>query len=80
MYAGRKGSINLSSYSTGQQLLALDLINGRDMTVEACVTKLSHLMGRGMRGEKLKEMMERDLRGELTLRPSNVPYGAVQLE
>ena len=36
------------------------------MTIEACVTKLSYLMGRGLRGEVLRRAMETDLRGEIT--------------
>ena len=36
------------------------------MTIEACVTKLSYLMGRGLRGEVLRRAMETDLHGELT--------------
>eukprot|EP00474_Spongospora_subterranea_P009531 CRZ09989.1 hypothetical protein [Spongospora subterranea] len=74
----RKGSIDLTSYSTGTQLLDLELISGRDMTVESCVTKLGFLMGRGLRGSKLKQLMESDLRGELTPRLGHVPYGGVQ--
>jgi hypothetical protein len=36
------------------------------MTIEACTTKLAYLMGRGLRGQRLKNAMETDLRGELT--------------
>ena len=44
----------------------LDVMNAGDMTVEAVVTKLSYLMGKGLRGNKLKRQFETNLRGELT--------------
>jgi L-asparaginase len=61
-------------------MLDLDLINGRDMTVESCVTKLAFLMARGLRGQRLKTLMETDLRGELTPNAGHVPYGEMRWE
>ena len=63
-----RGHVDLSAYATGHALLSLGLIDGRDMSIEACCTKLSYLMGRGLRGHKLKQAMEANLRGELTLK------------
>jgi hypothetical protein len=58
------------SLATGSVLRALGVIDGRDMTVEASVTKLAYLLGRGLRGSGLKLAMESNLRGELTLKTS----------
>lgn len=62
-----RGSVDMSQYATGHALLRLGVIDGRDMTVESCVTKLSHLMGIGLRGRELKQAMESNWRGELTV-------------
>ena len=35
-----RGAVDLSSYATGLELKKLGLIDGHDMTLEACVTKL----------------------------------------
>ena len=63
-----RGSVDMAEYATGMG--AWGVIDGRDMTVEACTAKLSYLMGRGLRGQQLKEAMEADVRGELTLKAS----------
>lgn len=62
----RYGSVNLDSYASGKQLVEHGVINGKDMTVESCVTKLAYLMGSGFRGETLKRLMESNLRGEIS--------------
>ena len=62
-----RGSVDMSQYETGSLLLDYGVIDGRDMTVEACVTKLAYLLGRGLRNKQLKIAMETDLRGELSL-------------
>ncbi len=51
------GAVDLSSYATGERLQRLGLIDGHDMTLEACVTKLTFLMGKGLKGPELKTAM-----------------------
>merc|ERR1712039_145200 len=48
-----------------KQLEAISM-NAHDMTIESVVTKLSHLMGIGLRGKELKQQFETNLRGEMT--------------
>ncbi|TDH71335.1 hypothetical protein CCR75_002689 [Bremia lactucae] len=62
-----RGRTQLDAYATGVTLLEMGVITSLDMTIEACVVKLSYLMGKGFTGTKLKEMMETDLRGELSI-------------
>jgi len=64
------GTVDMQQYATGNVLRALGVVDGRDMTVEAAVTKLAYLLGRGLRGAPLKLAMESNLRGELTLKTS----------
>jgi len=50
----------------------LDILNAGDMTIEACVTKIAYLMGKGLRGIELKKQFETNLRGERTQISENV--------
>lgn len=63
-----KGAVSLSTYETGNELRKAGVFDAKDMTPEACVTKLAVLMGRGFRGKLLQEAMEKNLRGEITTR------------
>ncbi|PFH32177.1 putative L-asparaginase [Besnoitia besnoiti] len=68
----RRGSANLLAYESGVWLSNLGVINGKDLTLEACVAKLAYLMGKGYTGLPLKDLMEADIRGELTESPNKV--------
>ncbi|EPR59917.1 putative L-asparaginase [Toxoplasma gondii GAB2-2007-GAL-DOM2] len=68
----RRGSANLLAYESGVWLSNLGVINGKDLTLEACVAKLAYLMGKGYTGAPLKDLMESDIRGELTESPNKV--------
>lgn len=71
-----RGSVTLGAYETGVEMKTLGLIDASDMTLEACVTKLAYLMGKGMRGAELKSMFEANLRGELSSRSSKQAFNA----
>ncbi|XP_067219186.1 60 kDa lysophospholipase-like [Chanodichthys erythropterus] len=56
-----------TSYATGQALSDAGLVGGFDMTTEAALSKLSYVLGKqDLTPEKKKEMLRRDLRGEMT--------------
>jgi len=61
-----RGTVDLKHYATGQSLLAAGAISGHDMTVECAASKLSYLLSKGYTPDKVRELMEISLRGELT--------------
>lgn len=44
----------------------IGVISGRDMTKEAAVTKMMHLLGVGAGYNEFKKLFENDLRGEIS--------------
>jgi len=65
------GTVSLETYEVGRLLLELGVVSAGDMTTEACVTKMAYLLGRNIKGERLRKLMMDDLRGELTVRPAD---------
>lgn len=62
-----QGGVLLDKYSVGVALCAAGVVSGHDMTVEACVTKISYLFSRtGGDIDKVKSLLSVDLRGELS--------------
>ncbi len=53
-------------YETSRQMLAAGVISGSDITSEASVTKLMHLLGRYDSKEKVEESLKISLAGEIT--------------
>lgn len=63
-------SSDLRVYQVGNKLLELGVIQGRDMTTEAAMTKLMWALGRGMSPEEIKHLFTQNLAGEITVRES----------
>ena len=61
------GTVDMSIYATGKALQRAGVINGYDSTTESCLAKLFHLMGKTADNEKVKELMEKNLKGEITI-------------
>ena len=59
-------SANLEVYQVGSKLLELGVIQGRDMTSEAAMTKLMWAIGQGMNPEEISELFQNNLAGEIT--------------
>ena len=58
-------SANLQVYQVGNQLLELGVIQGRDMTSEAAMTKLMWAIGQGYSPDEIKALLEENLAGEI---------------
>ncbi|MCR9062900.1 MAG: asparaginase [Cytophagales bacterium] len=61
------GSVRQQDYATGLGLKNIGVISGGDMTAEAAVTKLMFLLAQGLSPKEVKEKLEENLRGELTI-------------
>lgn len=61
------GTVELGRYETSKHLKDIGVANGYDMTFESAVTKMMYLLGQSDDPLQVKEWLETDLRGEITV-------------
>lgn len=61
------GSVEMGLYETSRQMLSAGIISGRDITSEASVTKLMHLLGRYRSRDKVIEGLGKSIAGEISV-------------
>jgi L-asparaginase len=62
-----QGCVEMGRYDTGFQLKEAGVVSGYDSTVESAVTKLMFLQSHYNDPEKVRDMMNRSIRGEITV-------------
>lgn len=61
-----KGQVNMDGYATGHALREVGVISGGDMTTETVIAKLYYLLSQQVSNKVKRELLETDLRGELS--------------
>lgn len=61
-----QGTVDLSAYAAGSSLRKIGALSGKDMTTEAAVAKLYYLFSVYDDTDAIRDLIERDIAGELT--------------
>ncbi|CAL4324700.1 L-asparaginase 1 [Buchnera aphidicola (Chaitophorus populicola)] len=60
------GRVNMNNYFTGKTLFTSGIISGKDLTLEAAITKLHFLFSQNFSFNIIKEQIKKNIRGEIT--------------
>lgn len=61
------GGMTQTGYAPGTALTKAGVIPGKDMTIEACLTKMMYLFSQGIGHSEIKRLLGQNIVGELTL-------------
>ncbi|ASV32554.1 asparaginase [Maribacter cobaltidurans] len=59
------GGVIMGKYETSSRLKQMQVINGKDITTEAAISKAMYMLGSGVSGKHFKTVFETSLRGEM---------------
>jgi L-asparaginase len=66
-----KGRVRMGTYATSHALGRVGVISGLDLTAEAALAKMFYLFSQDLPVERIKQLMQANLRGELTESPTD---------
>jgi L-asparaginase len=61
-----RGSVDMAGYATGRALQEAGVLSAHDMTLEACLTKIHHLLSQDLPFDTVRELFSQNLKGEMT--------------
>jgi L-asparaginase len=59
-------AVDLTKYESGRKAMDLGALSARDMTSEAALTKMMHLLSNYEHSSKIKELFQKNIAGEVT--------------
>lgn len=63
----KSGSVEMGRYETSLDLDRIGVVSGHDITTESAIAKLMYLLGESYPTEKVKELLQIPIRGEMTI-------------
>lgn len=63
----KSGSVDIGKYETSLDLGRIGVVGGYDITTESALAKLMYLIGEGYPKERLIELLQTSIRGEMTI-------------
>lgn len=62
-----RGSVFMDGYATGHALKEAGVLSAHDMTLEACLTKIHHLLSQNIDFSEVRRRFNENLKGEMTV-------------
>lgn len=62
-----RGSVEMGRYETSRRLIEIGVVSGYDITTEAATSKMMVLLAQNLGLEKVKKLLNKSLKGEITL-------------